>query len=115
MNTYHLFWSPEGREIATVLAKNASAAKRKAPKPYRKYLGEIYVTVDAPRQFVDVSADQYTRFRNTSYTGGSAWYTSPDFPGGHVVLACTPVEVRRYFDANPNGSTRGEFVQNTDR
>ncbi len=42
MNTYHLIWSPEGRCIATVQAMNERAAIRKAPKPYRKYLGEIY-------------------------------------------------------------------------
>ncbi len=43
--TYKLFWSPEGKCIATVQAKDASAAKRKAPMPYRKYLGEIYAEV----------------------------------------------------------------------
>lgn len=42
MNTYDLYWSPEGKRIATVQAKTTSAAKRKAPYPYRKYLGEIY-------------------------------------------------------------------------
>lgn len=42
MNTYRLYWSPEGRQIATVQAMNERAAIRKAPKPYRKYLGEIY-------------------------------------------------------------------------
>lgn len=42
LSTFNLFWSPEGRLIATVTAKNAAAAIRKAPQPYRKYLGEIY-------------------------------------------------------------------------
>ncbi len=42
MKTWTLFWSPEGRAIATVQAKTARAAIRKAPLPYRKYLGEIY-------------------------------------------------------------------------
>ena len=42
MNTYDLFWSPEGRKIATVKATTAKAAKRKAPKPYVRYQGEIY-------------------------------------------------------------------------
>jgi hypothetical protein len=46
MRTYSVFWSPEGRKIATVQAKDARAAIRKAPKPYRKYLGELYA-VDA--------------------------------------------------------------------
>jgi len=51
---YDLFWSPEGRRIATVTAKDARSAKRKAPMPYRRYLGEIYTVevseaVDAQR------------------------------------------------------------------
>ncbi len=41
--TYDVYWGPEGRKIATVTASTAKAAKRKAPQPYRKYLGEIYV------------------------------------------------------------------------
>jgi hypothetical protein len=40
--TFKLFWSPQGKEIAVVQAPDASAAKRKAPKPYRAFLGEIY-------------------------------------------------------------------------
>ena len=48
MNTYLVYWSPEGRVIATVEAKTANAAKRKAPQPYRKYLGEIYVVQTRP-------------------------------------------------------------------
>lgn len=42
---YDLYWSPEGRKIATVQAETAKAAIRKAPKPYRKYLGEIYARI----------------------------------------------------------------------
>lgn len=42
MKTFELYWSPEGKLIATVKAKDARAAIRKAPQPYRKYLGEIY-------------------------------------------------------------------------
>lgn len=44
VRTYQLFWSPEGRCIAIVRAKTPAAAIRKAPLPYRKYLGEIYAT-----------------------------------------------------------------------
>ena len=40
--TFDLYWSPEGRKIATVQARTTRAAIRKAPKPYRTYLGEIY-------------------------------------------------------------------------
>lgn len=43
MKTYNVFWGPTGHKIATVQAKTMKAAKRKAPQPYRKYLGEIYV------------------------------------------------------------------------
>lgn len=42
MKTYQLVWSPTGQIIATVQAKTMKAAKRKAPKPYSKYKGEIY-------------------------------------------------------------------------
>lgn len=44
MRTWTLYWAPEGRPIATVQAKTARAAIRKAPLPYRKFLGEIYAT-----------------------------------------------------------------------
>ena len=40
---WSLYWSPEGRKIAVnISAESASAAIRKAPQPYKKYLGEIY-------------------------------------------------------------------------
>jgi hypothetical protein len=42
MDTYHVYWAPEGRKIATVQAKSPGEAIRKAPLPYRKYLGELY-------------------------------------------------------------------------
>lgn len=44
MKTWNLFWSPEGKQIATVKARTARAAVRKAPAPYRRYLGEVYAT-----------------------------------------------------------------------
>jgi hypothetical protein len=40
---FDLYWSLTHRHIDRVKAKTASEAKRKAPQPYRKYLGEIYV------------------------------------------------------------------------
>jgi hypothetical protein len=46
MKTYRLYWSPTGQHIATVSAKTSRAAIRKAPKPYRKYLGEIYTDLE---------------------------------------------------------------------
>ena len=42
MTTYQLFWASEERCIAVVQARSPAAAIRKAPMPYRKYLGEIY-------------------------------------------------------------------------
>lgn len=42
MKTWKVFWAPEGRCIATVQAKTAHAACRKAPKPYRRFQGELY-------------------------------------------------------------------------
>jgi hypothetical protein len=40
---WNIFWSPEGRVIATVEAKTAVEAKKKTPKPYKKFMGEVYV------------------------------------------------------------------------
>jgi len=40
--TWALYWSPEGRKIAVVTAESSTAAKRQAPQPFRKYLGEMY-------------------------------------------------------------------------
>jgi hypothetical protein len=45
MKTYTLYWSPEGRPICTVQANSLKAAKRKAPKPYSRYIGEIYAVL----------------------------------------------------------------------
>ena len=42
LNTYNVYLSPEGRVIATVHALSERDAIRKAPKPYRKFLGEMY-------------------------------------------------------------------------
>ena len=42
MKTWKLVWSPTGQQIAIVQAKTMKAAKRKAPKPYKRFLGEIY-------------------------------------------------------------------------
>lgn len=39
---YTLYWSPEGRPIATVRATDGWSARKKAPQPYRRYIGEIY-------------------------------------------------------------------------
>ena len=44
--TWFVIWSPEGRTIIKVEAKNARAACRKAPAPYRKFKGELYAIED---------------------------------------------------------------------
>ena len=43
MEMYDLIWAPSAAFIATVSAKTPRAARRKAPYPYRKYLGDIIV------------------------------------------------------------------------
>jgi hypothetical protein len=48
MTTFNLFWSPEGRKIATVEALDSVRAIRKAPLPYRKYKGEIWAEAIDP-------------------------------------------------------------------
>jgi hypothetical protein len=42
MTTYQLRWSPTAQVIGTVQAATPRLAIRKAPQPYRKFLGEIY-------------------------------------------------------------------------
>jgi hypothetical protein len=42
INTYTLYWSPEGRPIVTVRASTMRLAIRRAPMPYRRFKGEIY-------------------------------------------------------------------------
>jgi hypothetical protein len=44
-NKYRLTWAPEGKTIAIVEAKDAKSARKMAPQPYRKYLGEVGVTL----------------------------------------------------------------------
>jgi hypothetical protein len=41
--TFDIYWSPEGRCIATVEATGYDRARRMTPQPYRKYMGEVYV------------------------------------------------------------------------
>jgi hypothetical protein len=45
MSKYRLTWAPEGKTIAIVEAKDAASARKMAPQPYRKYLGEVAVTL----------------------------------------------------------------------
>lgn len=43
-HSYRVVWSPEGKTIAVVSARNTQDAKRLGTfgTPYRKYLGEVY-------------------------------------------------------------------------
>lgn len=43
MKTFQLWWAPEGRLIATVQARYAAAALNKAPLPYRRFRGGVYI------------------------------------------------------------------------
>lgn len=45
-----VFWSPTGKVIATVRARTEREAKRKAPLPYRKFLGELYALPRLPKK-----------------------------------------------------------------
>ena len=42
LQTYRLRWAPTAQVIAVVKANSARGAVKKAPPPYRKYLGEVY-------------------------------------------------------------------------
>lgn len=53
VNNYQLVWSPEGRPIGAVKAKDTRAAIRKADKPYRKHLGEIYAKQFEIKETID--------------------------------------------------------------
>jgi hypothetical protein len=43
MRIFDVYWSPTGEKIATVEASTAKIAKSKAPMPYKRFKGEIYV------------------------------------------------------------------------
>ena len=42
---YALYWSPEGRRIATVMARGEQDAVRQTPYPWGKYRGEVYAVL----------------------------------------------------------------------
>ena len=60
-------------------------------------------------EYRDFDLAAYKQMVCTSYTGGASWLRSmPD--GGFFVVACTPVEILKYFTANPESTVRGQFV-----
>lgn len=56
MQKWLIFWSPEGRPIKEVEAKDEQSARKKTPLPYKKYMGEVYVqrTEDYVREYGNV-------------------------------------------------------------
>lgn len=48
MNVYELHWGPTGQKLGTVTASTVKLARAKAPAPYKKYKGEIGVTLIGP-------------------------------------------------------------------
>lgn len=60
-------------------------------------------------EYRDFTAEQYKTFECTSYTGGASWLRSK-VDGGFYVVACTPVEILKYFREHPESTVRGQFV-----
>ena len=60
----------------------------------------------ASTEYVYITAGHYKRMRCTSWTGGVAWFKSPDFPAGHILISCTPVEINKHFAAYPEDRVR---------
>lgn len=53
-------------------------------------------------KWIDINFTQYKRCTVTSYTGGSTWLRSPDFPDTWLVVhGSGPLEIRRWFINNP--------------
>jgi hypothetical protein len=73
LSRFELFWSPTGERIASgVEASDARTAVRKAPKPHRKYLGEIYAKemspLPAPREFNEQEREYNAQLRDAIRT-----------------------------------------------
>jgi hypothetical protein len=60
-------------------------------------------------EYKDFTHEQYSKMRCTSYTGGASWLRSNDDQGFYVV-ACTPVEISKYFGQHPASTVRGQFI-----
>src|ERR1041385_217642 len=58
METWNIYWAPEGRKIATIEAKDAAAAKKQTPLPFRKFKGEVYV-ISAKEDAIRLGQDQW--------------------------------------------------------
>jgi hypothetical protein len=106
---YTLYWSPEGRPIARgVEAQNARAAIRKAPKPYRKYLGEIWAECENPNAYVAV-----IRILSDGFLlGGTRNHSSSPFASETDArnFALQSVEVNKARPGFENADIRSEII-----
>jgi len=59
-------------------------------------------------KFTDMCASEYRQCKPISVTSGSTWLRTPW--GTFFVVAETPVKIRRYFEANPQGTVRAEIL-----
>ncbi len=57
--TFRLYWAPDAHTISVVEASSAAEARKKAPKPYKKFLGEVGVEELTSPQFETVRGYRY--------------------------------------------------------
>lgn len=76
MSTFRLIWAPEGRTLCIVDAKDAKAARRKAPLPYRKALGEIHVD--------ELLVKRHTRIYTVAWWSDGRCIVTSQVNGAHV-------------------------------
>lgn len=52
------------------------------------------------REWIDLTPEQYARAVRTSYSGGSSWYYTPDYPLRCLVAhGQSPMDVYRAFES----------------
>ena len=103
---FDVYWSPTGQKIATVEASTAKIAKSKAPMPYRKYKGEIYVedrgekSAAGPNLFDRTSNSRRRRKNGRSYARkgvsiGVPRYSFDPRPGDQFYVSGKLVTIKR--------------------
>jgi hypothetical protein len=106
---YTLYWAPEGKPIAHgIEAKSGRAAIRKAPQPYKKYLGEIYAECENPNAYVAV-----IRLLSDGFLlGGTRRHESSPFElqSDALAFARQSVEVNKGRPGFENADIRYEIV-----
>ena len=107
---WDIYWSPEGRKIATVEATTARKAIRMAPMPYRKYLGEIYAVATNPNAYI--AALRLMPWSEGTLLGGGRTHQSTPFElEAHAQQwAKQAVEVNRNRAGFENADIRYEIV-----